>query len=220
MSAPSSTTASDGLGPLFNSRACQNCHLKDGRGHPPLTKGIHDDSHSMLVRLSVPPTTDEEKAKLASHKLNSIPEPTYGGQLQDLSIQGFKAEGDLKIDYKEEPVTLAGGEIVKLRVPGYSLVDLAYGPVAPGTLISPRVAPPMIGLGLLEAIPEADILANADPGDANKDGIAGKPNYVWSREQQKADAWQVRLEGEPAHHRATDRRSRRRRYRSLDYDDS
>ena len=36
VSAPSSTDASDGLGPLFNSRACQNCHLKDGRGHPPL----------------------------------------------------------------------------------------------------------------------------------------------------------------------------------------
>jgi CxxC motif-containing protein (DUF1111 family) len=82
-------------------------------------------------------------------------------------------------------VKLAGGEVVKLRVPGYSLVDLSHGPLAPGTMISPRVAPPMIGLGLLEAIPETDILANADPDDANHDGIAGKPNYVWSREQQK-----------------------------------
>ena len=153
VSAPSSTDASDGLGPLFNSRACQNCHLKDGRGHPPFTEGVHDDSHSMLVRLSVPPATDEDKAKLASHAVNSIPEPTYGGQLQDLSIQGFKAEGQLKIDYKEEPVKLAGGEVVHLRVPSYSIVDLGYGPLAPGTMISPRVAPPMIGLGLLEAVP-------------------------------------------------------------------
>ena len=72
VSAPSSTDASDGLGPLFNSRACQNCHLKDGRGHPPFTEGVHDDSHSMLVRLSVPPATDEEKAKLASHSANAI----------------------------------------------------------------------------------------------------------------------------------------------------
>lgn len=185
VSAPSSTAASDGLGPLFNSRACQNCHLKDGRGHPPLMEGIHDDSHSMLVRLSVPPSTEEQKEKLASHRLNSIPEPTYGGQLQDLSIQGQKAEGDLKIDYQEQPVTLEGGEVVSLRVPGYSVVDLAYGPLAPGTMISPRVAPPMIGLGLLEAIPEADIIANGQAEAAKGGGIAGQPNYVWSREQQK-----------------------------------
>ena len=57
VSAPSSTDASDGLGPLFNSRACQNCHLKDGRGHPPLSADVPDDSGSMLVRLSVPPHT-------------------------------------------------------------------------------------------------------------------------------------------------------------------
>ena len=51
VSAPSSTDASDGLGPLFNSRACQNCHLKDGRGHPPLSSDVPDDSGSMLVML-------------------------------------------------------------------------------------------------------------------------------------------------------------------------
>jgi CxxC motif-containing protein (DUF1111 family) len=185
VSAPSSTDASDGLGPLFNSRACQNCHLKDGRGHPPFTAGIHDDSHSMLVRLSVPPTTEEDKAELAEHKVNSIPEPTYGGQLQDLSIQGHKAEGQIKIEYKEKPVTLAGGETVNLRVPEYSIVDLGYGPFAKGIMISPRVAPPMIGLGLLEAVPEAEILANADPGDADHDGVSGKPNQVWSRADNK-----------------------------------
>ena len=117
--------------------------------------------------------------------MNSIPEPTYGGQLQDLSIQGHKAEGQIKIDYKEKPVKLAGGEMVHLRVPGYSIVDLGYGPLAPDTMISPRVAPPMIGLGLLEAVPEEQILANADPDDADQDGISGKPNQVWSREQNK-----------------------------------
>jgi CxxC motif-containing protein (DUF1111 family) len=185
VSAPSSTDASDGLGPLFNSRACQDCHLKDGRGHPPFTAGVHDDSHSMLVRLSVPPVTDDEKSKLASDSVNAISEPTYGGQLQDLSIQGLKAEGQIKIDYEEKPVELAGGETVSLRVPSYAIVDLGYGPLAPGTMISPRVAPPMIGLGLLEAIPEEQILSLADPDDKNKDGIAGKPNQVWSRELEK-----------------------------------
>jgi CxxC motif-containing protein (DUF1111 family) len=186
VSAPSSTDASDGLGPLFNARACQNCHLKDGRGHPPLSADVPDDSGSMLVRLSVPAATEEEKDRIAAHSVNSIPDPTYGGQLQDRSIQGFAAEGKLKIDYTEKPVTLADGDVVNLRVPNYSLADLAYGPASPGLMISPRVAPPMIGLGLLEAVPEEQILAGADPDDADKDGIHGKPNRVWSREHETA----------------------------------
>jgi CxxC motif-containing protein (DUF1111 family) len=185
VSAPSSTKASDGLGPLFNSRGCQNCHLKDGRGHPPFSADIPDDSGSMLVRLSVPAATDEEKDRLAAHSVNSIPDPTYGGQLQNFAIQGFAAEGRLKIDYTEREVKLADGEVVKLREPKYELTDLAYGPISPDIMISPRVAPPMIGLGLLEAVPEEQILAAADPEDKDDDGISGKPNRVWSREHEK-----------------------------------
>ena len=185
VSAPSSTNASDGLGPLFNSRGCQNCHLKDGRGHPPFSSEVPDDSGSMLVRLSVPAATDEEKDRIAAHSVNSIPDPTYGGQLQDRAIQGFAAEGKLAIDYKEREVKLAGGEVVTLREPSYGLTDLAFGPISPDIMISPRVAPPMIGLGLLEAVPEEQILANADLDDADGDGIRGKPNRVWSREHEK-----------------------------------
>jgi CxxC motif-containing protein (DUF1111 family) len=185
ISAPSSTDASDGLGPLFNARACQSCHLKDGRGHPQLSADVPDDSGSMLIRLSVPPATEEEKEKLAGHRGNAIPDPVYGGQLQDRSIQGIPAEGKLKIEYKEREVKLADGETVSLRVPSYTLTDLAYGPMSPGMMLSPRVAPPMIGLGLLEAIPEDQILANAGAGDADEDGISGEPNRVWSREHEK-----------------------------------
>ena len=185
VSAPASTDSTDGLGPLFNSRACQACHLKDGRGHPPLSTQVPEDSGSMLVRLSVPAASASDKEKLEAHSVNSLPEPTYGGQLQDRSIQGHKAEGKLKIEYTERPVTLAGGEVVNLRAPHYQLVDLGYGPISPDVMISPRVAPPMIGLGLLEAVPEEQILANADPDDQDKDGISGKPQRVWSREQEK-----------------------------------
>ena len=185
VSAPSSTDASDGLGPLFNSRGCQNCHLKDGRGHPPLSADVPDDSGSMLVRLSVPPRSDEEKAKLEAHRANSLPDPTYGGQLQDRSIQGFNAEGKLKIDYSEEKVELADGETASLRAAHYSLADLGYGPISLDVMISPRVAPPMIGLGLLEAVPEEQILALVQSEAAKNDGISGKPNQVWSREQEK-----------------------------------
>ena len=185
VSAPASTDSADGLGPLFNSRGCQNCHLKDGRGHPPLSEDVPDNTGSMLVRLSVPAMTEEEHDRLAAHSVNTLPDPTYGGQLQDFAIQGFKAEGKLDIDYEEKPVTLAGGETVSLRHPTYEIADLGYGPMRPDVMISPRVAPQMIGLGLLEAVPEDQILAYADPDDEDGDGISGKPNRVWSREHEK-----------------------------------
>src|SRR3546814_8564530 len=69
VSSPSSTTSSDGLGPLFNARSCQRCHLKDGRGHPPAANWPEDDATSMLVRLSVPPRTKEERALIAAHRI-------------------------------------------------------------------------------------------------------------------------------------------------------
>ena len=184
VSSPASTQSSDGLGPLFNSRACQACHLKDGRGHPPMTPGIADDeSHSMVMRLSVPPRHEEEATSPV--KVNVIPDPTYGHQLQDLAIQGHKAEGRIAVTYEARPVTLAGGETVNLRTPHYTIADLGYGALASDVMMSPRIAPQMIGLGLLEAIPEDRILANADPDDANGDGISGRPNRVWSRKADK-----------------------------------
>ncbi|SLN75883.1 di-heme oxidoreductase family protein [Oceanibacterium hippocampi] len=179
VSSPSSTVSSDGLGPFYNARACQLCHVKDGRGRTP---AADEDGVSLFLRLSVPPATEAERAALASHQRNVIPEPTYGGQLQNYSVQGLKAEGRMTLRYEERPVTLADGTVVSLRKPVYGVADLAYGPMHPDTMISPRIAPPMIGAGLLEAIPEADLLAASDPDDRDGDGISGRPNLVWSDE--------------------------------------
>ncbi len=175
VSSPSSTEASDGLGPFFNARGCQNCHLKDGRGHTP--PGAGDDAVSMFLRLSVPPAGAADEAALAGGA-KVIPEPTYGGQLQDFAVPGLEAEGRMVISYSDEPVTLGDGTVVTLRKPAYSVADLAYGPMADDAMLSPRVAPPMIGLGLLEDVPMEDILGKADPDDADVDGISGKPNMV------------------------------------------
>jgi len=180
VSAPSSTTSADGLGPLFNARSCQRCHLKDGRGHPPASDD--DSAVSMFLRLSIPPQNEADRAALASGRVNVIPEPTYGGQLQDLAIQGLKAEGKMTIRYEEEPVTLADGTVVTLRRPVYGISDLGYGALHPEVMLSPRVAPPMIGLGLLEAVYAEDIESRADPEDADGDGISGQVNRVWDQE--------------------------------------
>lgn len=171
VSSPSSTQASDGLGPLFNARSCQSCHLKDGRGHPP--EG-DTDATSMFLRLARPAETPEEIAALENFVAINFPDPTYGGQLQDLAVPGLKAEGHMAIRYTEQPVVLDDGTRVSLRKPSYEATDLNYGPLHPGTTLSPRIAPPMTGLGLIEAIHPADILAKHDPDDGDNDGISGR----------------------------------------------
>lgn len=179
VSSPSSTRASDGLGPLYNARSCQRCHIKDGRGHPP--EGSEDNAVSMFLRVSIPGSPEDAIAEIKGY-LATLPEPTYGTQLQDFSLAGHPAEYRLQIDYEEIGVPLSGGEMAYLRQPTYVAADLGYGPLDPRAMLSPRVAPQMIGLGLLEAIPAADILALADPDDADDDGISGRPNIVWSLE--------------------------------------
>lgn len=185
VSSPASTQAADGLGPLFNARSCQRCHLKDGRGHPPSVNWPDDSAVSMLIRLSIPPQTAAQKQLLATRQVNVIPDPMYGGQLQDLAIQGQNIEGRIWIDYEEFSIPLSDNETVNLRRPKYKITDWGYGPPHPQLMISPRIAPPMIGLGLLEAISERDILKYADPDDKNDDGISGRPNRVWSLEAEK-----------------------------------
>jgi CxxC motif-containing protein (DUF1111 family) len=173
--APSTTAARDGLGPLFNTNACQNCHIKDGRGHPPAADAV--SAASMLVRLSIPGDASPAHAELR-RRLGVVPEPVYGGQLQDMSNPGTAPEGKVRVDYDLQAVSLADGTLVELRKPRLLISKLGYGELHPDTLFSARVAPPMIGLGLLEAIPEAAILAGADPEDRDGDGIRGVPNLV------------------------------------------
>lgn len=178
VSAPSSTLASDGLGPLYNARSCQRCHIKDGRGHPP--QNADDNSISMFLRISIP-GTDADAIKQIEGYIASRADPTYGTQLQEFAVQGHPSEYRLEITYEEEAVKLADGTTVSLRHPTYTAADLGYGPLHKDAMLSPRIAPQMIGLGLLEAVSAADILANADPDDANGDGISGRPNIVWSQ---------------------------------------
>lgn len=180
---PSSTKSSDGLGPLLNARGCQSCHLRDGRGRPPAAS---EAATSMVLRLSIPPQTDSDRQALATYMRAATPEPTYGGQLQNFSVNGLLAEGRMTIAYTEHPVTLADGEVVRLRKPRYGVAELNYGPMHRQTMISPRVAPSMIGLGLLEMIPEEALLKHADPEDADGDGITGKPNRVRSQAEGRA----------------------------------
>lgn len=178
VSAPSSTRASDGLGPLFNARACSDCHVNDGRGHP--GDGPGSAARGLVLRLSVPAAPDAAMAEIADD-IATGPDPVYGHQIQTRALPGLPAEARIEVRHTERAVPLSGGQTTQLRGHAYRLADPGYGPLDRRAMISPRIAPPMIGLGLIEAIPAADILAGADPDDADGNGISGRANIVWSR---------------------------------------
>jgi CxxC motif-containing protein (DUF1111 family) len=161
-----------GLGPIFNNVSCTACHIADGRGKPPATG---EQISSLLIRLSIP-GTDEHGGPLAV--------PGFGIQLQQRAIFGIQPEASVVITYTEQSGQFEDGTTYSLRNPTYALVNV-YQPLPPNVMISPRVAPPVFGLGLLEAIPEDEILSHADESDINSDGISGKPNYVWDVVNQK-----------------------------------
>ena len=199
VAAPASTEARDGLGPTHNALSCSSCHTLDGRGKPP--DNPDDPERGLLFRLSIPDGSG-----------GVVDEPTYGGQLQDRSILGVPVEGRMLVMYQEIEGSYPDGTEYSLRQPTYDIVELAFGPVHPDVLISPRVAPATIGMGLLEAIPEDVILALADIDDTDGDGISGRPNYVWDVKG-RAGARPLRVEGQPAHSRAAGRWSLSRRHR-------
>lgn len=165
--APSSTTRRDGLGPHFIARSCGGCHALDGRGAPPKAG---EQPVSLLLRLSVP--------GVGAHG-GVVPEPTYGDQFNNFAVQKVKPEGKVTIGYRNITGRFADGRPYTLSKPAYRFRDLGYGPMAPNVMVSPRVAPQIIGVGLIEAIPESEILANATAQAAAGGPIKGMPNRVW-----------------------------------------
>lgn len=156
--APASTQAADGLGPMFNARACVSCHTGGGRG------AAYDAGGNVLPALLF---------KLAAR--DGAGDPVYGQQIQPESVLGLGGEAKPTVSFETHTVTLADGTAVTLRKPVPHLEALAYGPLAPDTTISLRLAAAMNGIGLLERIPEAEILARTHASD---DGIAGRANEV------------------------------------------
>ena len=165
VTAPASTEARDGLGPTFNAQSCSSCHNHDGRAKPPDDED--DPERGLLLRLSIPGPD------------GPVDDPVYGGQLQDRAINGVQPEGRILIRYEIISGRYPDGTAYTLRKPVYVILDPAFGDLDPELMISPRIGPATIGMGLLEAIPEERILSLADPLDEDGDGISGRPNMVW-----------------------------------------
>ncbi|MEH6406554.1 MAG: di-heme oxidoredictase family protein [Leeuwenhoekiella sp.] len=158
-----------GIGPIFNNTSCVSCHPRDGRARFP--SDINGLS-GFFLRTSVP-GTDEFGGPL--------PVPGFGLQIQNQSIFGYEAEAKIELTYSPIVEQFADGTKVTLQKPIYKVID-AYIPLPANTMFSPRLASPVFGLGLIEAVPESAILANQDIADSDGDGISGKANYVYDVE--------------------------------------
>lgn len=166
VTAGSSTEDLDGLGPYFNARSCSSCHALDGRAAPPLT--ADEQPLGLLFRLSRPGEVE----------WSPLPDENYGFQFQPHAILGLDGEGTVMVTYTEMAGQYPDGTTYSLRKPSYTFKDLNYGAMHAETQVSPRIAPQMIGLGLLEAISEVTLESLADPDDTDGDGISGRINYV------------------------------------------
>ncbi|MCD4758413.1 MAG: thiol oxidoreductase [Arcobacteraceae bacterium] len=179
--APSATTARDGLGPLFNANTCISCHPKNGKG------SIYNEngsiSRSYIIRVSIPSNGSKQHQDIL--KFNGfVSEKTYGSQISINGSLNVPFEAKPLVAYKDITVTYPDGEIVTLKQPlhgvDHQLTNLNYGKLHEKVSLSSRLAPALLGLGLLEQITDEQILANEDIDDINKDGISGKANIVYS----------------------------------------
>ncbi len=168
--APSAIGQLDGRGPTFNRPRCSGCHFKDGRGRPPATPD--GAMNSMLVRLSI--TGAGVHGGPRAH-------PAYGLQLQQRSIPGVPPEGRALLTWRPVSGRYGDGTPYTLRRPVLRFAKLAFGPLGAQLRTSLRVAPQLVGMGLIDAIPAAAIRHRADPDDRNRDGISGRINLVWDR---------------------------------------
>jgi CxxC motif-containing protein (DUF1111 family) len=147
---PLAEGAEAGLGPQFVANSCIACHVRNGRG-----RAVAGES---LVRV------------VLRQGAGTAPVPGLGHQIQDQAVLGAEPEATVRLGWRQQPVPLRQPE-VEIQTPAGVLPAAAVAR-------SLRLAPPLVGLGLLEAVPEQAILALADPEDRDRDGISGRPHWL------------------------------------------
>ncbi|MEN9845023.1 MAG: hypothetical protein RIS36_170 [Pseudomonadota bacterium] len=159
------TTRKDGLGPSFANASCAGCHINNGKG--PATFGVPSRHGSSMV-VKVKP-----RGLLPD---GSAPElPRIGGQLLDQSVSK-PIKRTVSVTWTNVPGRYPDGTKYTLRKPTLYIPTAFKLPR--GTISSLRMSPPMIGMGLLEAIPAMTIARWSDPQDADGDGVSGRVNWV------------------------------------------
>ena len=166
---PIFTAQAGKAGPKFQQPSCIACHAGDGKSTPAQTGAL-----STMVVL----TGDTDA------KGNVVPDARFGGHLE----QGLITDGGKTFDgrqavlsiasYKTTSGTYPDGTAYTLQQPQYALTDTSGKALDLPAHMSVRAAPHLVGMGLLEAVPEATLaqLANASLADA--DGTVGKLQIV------------------------------------------
>lgn len=160
--APSMHSDIDGLGPTFNALSCVSCHDGNGRG-----AGYRNFSEHLLF-----PTEVSILFRLFSSK-------AYGDQLNPLAISGIPAEGQMEVKIEFLRGKYPDGTSFEIRKPHFHAKNLRFGEFEKEVSVSPRMAPQLVGMAMIDAIDEKEILAKADPQDEDKDGISGKARWLF-----------------------------------------
>jgi CxxC motif-containing protein (DUF1111 family) len=174
--APAATTARDGLGPLFSANTCVTCHPNNGAA--PLLSEAGTPHRGLAIKLSRTKTLDADYEA----RWGFTPDSTYGSQISINGNHDVPYEAAIAVDFKEQSGTYPDGTPFTLQRAIFSLKDLHYGPLGSDTAIAPRLAPPLVGMGLIEQIPGSAIEANAAAQQASDDGVSGRINRVYSPE--------------------------------------
>ncbi|WP_351010841.1 di-heme oxidoredictase family protein [Shewanella sp. S1-58-MNA-CIBAN-0166] len=211
----------DGLGPVFNNADCNSCHQRDGRNSTPFlaadeTRVKLGSAAGIFLRISKAPAEPCSVGTADNNYCAPIKVPDFGDQLfhrgvlkarPDWQDNAFVGQADVYLSYERHDEVYADGRTISLKKPIFA-VENPYD--APGetkqsanvtsnllqddVLMGWRNGMPVFGLGLLEAIPEASILANVDADDSNKDDISGRANWVFDAiKAQNGDSTPVSL---------------------------
>lgn len=195
-----STRFDKGLGPVFNNTSCNACHSKDGRGALPIVPTGQEwvqlkQNESIFLRISIEEEGPRPKDR-ENHWGAPVPVPGFSDQLFHLGSTEVRpdlpgaGQAQVWMKYEKSSFTYPDGEVIQLRKPVFKITaayDEFFDPVTGAfksrlyekdVKTSPRMGTPMIGLGLLEAISEKDILALAQR-DLSSEGVQGKPNWVF-----------------------------------------
>ncbi|MGI9666343.1 MAG: di-heme oxidoredictase family protein [Acidimicrobiia bacterium] len=151
----------DGLGPTFLATSCAACHIGDGRSSAP---GADSDESIGVLGFT------------NGHGGRAILDD-YADQLQAFGIPSVPSEGSFSVDWVEISGEYADGTPYVLRRPEVRATG-NFSDLSDRTALSVRLAPQLIGLGLLEAIATEEIVSGADPDDADGDGVSGRLHYV------------------------------------------
>jgi CxxC motif-containing protein (DUF1111 family) len=155
-------------GPRFNQPTCFGCHINNGRGLAPSV--VNQRLDTMAVRVAMLDSSGQQ-----------VPHPTYGMAVQMNArslATGAPQDWGTSVrvaGFETRTMTLSDGTTVELRKPKVSF----DGPTP--SVFSLRSAQPMIGMGLLEAVSDADILSRVR-ATADADGVKGTANFAYDPE--------------------------------------